>query len=246
MSDVQSYKDLVKSRHREAFALWGDVARLYEGAQAVPRRRSTDLQIVLDMLMLQASNTHGALALVAQHGLLEDAATLARRLLEISIQATYIAAEDDPKIRERRAGMYVAFLWRRIPRRIKRRIPSSVRAEWSRSARRFGRFVHRKAKRWGPDWRTMFRECQAEDLYLSDYAFLSGIAHGSPEEQILRFSEPQIRAHDDRHVSVLLLYGSKYMAVVGEHWNSIFGIVPASEIDALRSRLVGWKPMKRN
>jgi hypothetical protein len=51
-----------------------------------------------------ATNAHAALALLAQHGLLEDAATLVRRLMEISIQATYIGAEEDQKLRNRRAG----------------------------------------------------------------------------------------------------------------------------------------------
>jgi Family of unknown function (DUF5677) len=245
MGDIREYTERVKSRHREAFDLWAEVARVYQNAQAVPRSRRSDLHIVLDMLMLQASNTHAALALLAQHGLMEDTATLARRLLEISIQATYIAADDDQRTRDRRAGSYLAFLWRRLPRRVKSLLPPTVRSEWSMTARRYGRFVGRKAKRWGPDWRTMFRECQAEDLYDSDYAFLSGVAHGSPEEQIVRFSLNQIRAHDDRHVSHLLIYGSKYLAVVGEHWNGLFGIVVQHEIDDLRASLVNWRGTKR-
>jgi len=244
MDDIRAYTERVKAKHRQAFDIWREVATVYQNAQAVPRSRHSDLHIVLDMLMLQASNTHAALALLAQHGLMEDAATLARRLLEISIQATYIAADDDQPTRDRRAGSYLAFLWRRLPRRVKSLLPPNVRAEWSTTARRFGRFVGRKAKRWGPDWRTMFKECQAEDLYHSDYAFLSGVAHGSPEEQILRFSSNRIRAHDDRHVSHLLIYGSKYMAVVGEHWNALFGIVAPQTIDDLRALLVNWKPTK--
>src|SRR5258706_15924881 len=102
MGDIREYTERVKSRHREAFDLWAEVARAYQNAQAVPRSRPSDLHIVLDMLMLQASNTHAALALLAQHGLIEDTATLARRLLEISIQATYIAADDDQRTRDRR------------------------------------------------------------------------------------------------------------------------------------------------
>lgn len=245
MIDIQSYTDRVKARHRAAFELWQDTARTYRIAQETGRRRPTNLHVVLDMLLLQASNTHAALALLAQHGLMEDSATLARRLLEISIQATYIAADSEASVRDRRAGMYLAFLWRRLPRHIKKLLPPIVRAEWSRAAHSFGRFVPAKAKRWGPDFRRMFRECGAEDLYVSDYNFLSGIAHGSPEEQILRFSEAQVRAHDDRHVSALLIYGSKYLAIVGEHWNGVFGIVSANDIDALRDRLVGWRRDKR-
>ncbi len=245
MSDIKAYTDRVKERHREAFELWRVVAATYRRAQETGRRRPTDLHVVLDMLLLQASNTHAALALLAQHGLMEDAATMVRRLMEISIQSTYIAADDQQRTRDRRAGAYLAFLWRRLPRRTKLLLPPTLRAGWSVTARRFGRFVPKKAKRWGPDWRTMFRECHAEDLYLSDYSFLSGIAHGSPEEQILRFSAPQIRAHDDRHVSAVLVYGSKYLAIVGEHWNGLFGVIPAGTVDTLRNQLVAWKPTRR-
>jgi hypothetical protein len=242
MTERESYIARVTAAHRPAFDLWRDIASTYQQAQATPRGRPTDLHIVLDMLLLQASNARAALAILSMHGLLEDAATLARRLLEISIQATYIAGDDTEATRARRAGSYLAFLWRRLPRRTKRLLPDLLRAEWSQTARRFGRFVRAKAKRWGPDWRTMFRECNAEDLYDSDYAFLSEIAHGSPAEQILRFSAEQIRAHDDRHVSTLLVYGSKYLAVAGEHWNTLFAIVPTATVTSLRDRLVAWRP----
>lgn len=241
MSDIQAYTDQVKARHRDAFDLWLAAASLYRTAQETARPRPTDLHIVLDMLLLQASNAHTALGLLAQHGLQEDGATLARRLMEISIQTTYIAADEDARVRAQRAGKYLAYLWRRLPRRVKHRLPPSLRAEWSRTCRRFGRLVPEKAKRWGPNMRTMFRECHAEDLYLTDYSFLSEIAHGSPEEQILRFSASQIRAHDHQHVSPLLVYGSKYLAIVGEHWNGVFGILPASDVDALRDKLAAWR-----
>jgi hypothetical protein len=90
----------------------------------------------------------------------------------------------------------------------------------------------------------MFRECGSEDLYDSDYAFLSGIAHGSPEEQVFRFSMPTIRAHDDRHVSTLLVYASKYYAVAGEIWNNHFSILDHDRVEALRLRLVAWRSRK--
>lgn len=193
------------------------------------------------MLFLQASKAHASVALIAQHGLMEDAATIARRLLEISIQGVYIGAEQDAKIRERKAGSYLAFLWRRLPRRVKSVIPAPVRMEWTSIGRSYGRFVPRRSKRWGPNWRAMFKECGSEDLYDTDYAFLSGIAHGSPEEQVFRFSMETIRVHDDRHVSPLLVYSSRYFAALGEVWNGHFDIITREDIEALRDRLVNWR-----
>jgi len=231
----------IVERHRPAFELWQSAASLYRTALEHPRARTAEVEIVLDMFMLQAYNAHTSLSLLAQVGLMEDASTIARRMLEISVQATYIAAESDPIVRQRRAGAFIAFMWRRLPRRIKGILPADVRSHWSTIAVRYGRFVRSKAKRWGPDFRTMFIECGVEQLYTTDYAFLSSVAHGAPETHIMRFSEQSVRAHDDRHVSTILVYGTKYLAIVGEHWNDIFRIVASAEVDALRTSLVNWQ-----
>jgi hypothetical protein len=241
MATADEYRRGVRAKHHEAFVLWGKVARTYRDAMAVPRKRDTDLRIVLDMLMLQSANAHDAVSLVAEHGLYEDAATLARRLLELSIQATYIAKDDDPKVRARRAGTYLAFLWRKLPAKGRRLLPALQREEWSQTAKSYGRFVRKSAKQWGRSFKVMFEECNAGALYTSDYAFLSSAAHGSSADQIVRFGRSPIPAHDDRHVSILLVYASKYLAVVGEHWNELFGIVPPARIAALRTELAGWR-----
>jgi hypothetical protein len=47
------------------------------------------------MLLVQAQKSHVAVSLLAQHGFMEDTATLASRLLEVSVQAIYIDAEGD-------------------------------------------------------------------------------------------------------------------------------------------------------
>jgi len=241
MTTADEYRRRVRTRHRAAFRLWSQASRTYREALAVPRRRDTDLRIAVDMLMMQASNTHDAISIVAEHGLHEDAATLTRRLLELSIQATYIAKDESPKVRARRAGSYLAYLWRKLPRKAKRVLPAIHRDEWSGTARSYGRFVRRGAKRWGPDWRTMFKECHAEDLYDSDYEFLSNAAHGASAEQVIRFSSFPLTAHQDRHVSVLLVYSSRYLAILGEHWNELFNIVPQTVVDQLRANLVAWR-----
>jgi hypothetical protein len=246
MTSREEYAAKVIERHRPAFELWEATSMLYRSALHVPRTRSNDVAMVLDMLMLQAYNSHTALSLLAEVGLIEDAATVARRLLEIAVQATYIAAEAEIAVRERRAGMFIAFMWRQLPSRIKHLLPAPVRAEWSAVAKKHGRFVPAKAKRWGPDFRAMFVACGAETLYQTDYKFLSGMSHGAPETHIMRFSEQSVRAYDDQHVSVILLYGSKYLAITGEHWNDVFNVVSAHDVTSLRDRLVRSKVAQRH
>ncbi len=102
------------------------------------------------MLMVQCLKAHNTVSLLAQHGLMEDSSTIARRLLELSVQAVYIGMEDDDKEKNRRSGAYLAFLWRQLPQRIKLKLPLSVRQHWVGIARGNGRFVKPNAKRWVP------------------------------------------------------------------------------------------------
>src|SRR5205823_1635781 len=132
------------------------------------------------------------------------------RLLEISIQAVYIGAESEELLRTRRAGRYLAFMWRSLTPRIKHRLHPAARASWSSWARKFGRFIPRKAKRWGPDFRTMFKEIGSEDLYIDDYSFLSAIAHGIGDSQVFQHSVRRVRVHSHEFAPVLLVYGSRY------------------------------------
>src|SRR5258708_39038412 len=102
--------------------------------------------MVLDMLMLQAFKAYGAVALLAQHGLMEDSATLARRLMELAVQSVYVGAESEERLRERRAGRYLSFMWRQLPRKIKHRFPPAVRSQWTAIARKHAQLVPRKAR----------------------------------------------------------------------------------------------------
>jgi hypothetical protein len=51
------------------------------------------------MVLLQGLKSYGAVLLLAQHALMEDCATIARRLMELSVTAVYIGAEADTKVR---------------------------------------------------------------------------------------------------------------------------------------------------
>lgn len=235
-SALAAYRNQVVQAHRPAFDLFNAVAVAIEDAIGRPRRHPEVVDVVLDMLMLQAYKSYSGIALLAQHGLMEDTATIVRRLLEIGVQSVYIGAEHDPRQRRRKAGQYLAFMWRQLPARLRRRLPAEARARWSASARAYGRFVPSKAKRWGPNWRTMFREVGLTALYDADYAFLSGIAHGRPDNQLFTFASKRIRIVTDAFVTVLLVYATRYYLGVAFEWNRQFALVPSSDLAALVQR----------
>ena len=202
---VPSYRATVRNAHAEAFAIHRDVAVTLEDAFLAPRGHPDEVAVVLDMLMVQGYKAHLSVCLLSEHGMIEDAATIARRLLELSVQTVYMAADDDPRVCRRRAGSYLAFLWRRLPWRFRQNFPAQAKARWSGYARKYGRFVKKNAKAWGPKWKDMFIAIGSEKLYNTDYALLSSIAHGSPDEQVLTFSATTVKVHAHHHVSALLL-----------------------------------------
>ena len=233
---IAAYRRKVLGAHRPAFKLFTYVAGVLENAIVVSRQHPALADMVLDMLMLQAFKAYGAVALLAQHGLMEDSATVARRLLELSVQVVYVGAESEEHLRERKAGRYVSFMWRQLPRKIKHRLPPGIRSQWTAIARKYARFVTRKARSWGPNWREMFREIGAEPTYIADYRFLSAIAHGSPDNQVFVFSQARIRLHSHQFVSILLAYATKYCVITAEQWNNRFGIIAPKEFATLVRR----------
>jgi hypothetical protein len=233
---------MVRNAHAEAFAIHRDIAVTLEDAMLVPRVHPDEVSVVLDMLMVQAYKAHLSVSLLSEHAMVEDAATIARRLLELSVQAVYIAADDQPRVCQRRAGRYLAFLWRKFPRRFRKDFPSKAKTRWSGYARKYGRFVRKKAKFWGPNWKDMFIAIGSEKLYNTDYALLSAVAHGSPDEQVLTFSATTVKVHAHHHVSTLLVFASKYYLTVVEQWNRQFNLVEPANLDRMIQTVVKWRP----
>lgn len=242
VDSIAQYRAKVLAAHQPAFNLFTQVAGALEDAITVPRKHPALTDMVIDMLMVQAFKAYGAVALLAQHGLMEDSATIARRLLELSVQAVYVGAESEERVRERKAGRYLSFMWRQLPRRIKHRLPAGVRTQWTTIARKYARFVPRKARSWGPNWREMFREIGAEPTYKADYGFLSAIAHGSPDNQVFVFSQSRIRLHSHRFVSILLGYATKYCLMTTEQWNNRFKIIAPKELATLIRHARRFRP----
>lgn len=236
------YRKRVLAAYPKEFDIHREVAATLEAAIiSNPRTYPTLVHLVIDMLMLQSMKSHSTISLLAQHGLQEDTATITRRLLELSVQAAYIGSESDDGERRRRAGRYLAFLWRQLPRRIKLRLPTQVRRQWISIGRGYGRFVRNGATRWGPNFRSMFTAIGSEDLYLTDYALLSSIAHGAEDSQVFQFSSTRVRLHTHQFVPILLVYGSRYYLVTATQWIQLFGLVDDTTFRALTKKVLEWR-----
>lgn len=241
VDELSAYRKRIIRTYQPEFALHAKVASTLEAALLSSRPYPTKVHMVLDMLMIQSLKAHATVSLLTQHGLMEDSSTIARRLLELSVQAVYIGMEEDDRIRNRRSGMYLAFMWRQLPRRIKLKLPLNVRQHWVGIARGNGRFVKPNARRWGPDFRTMFRAIGADDLYVSDYSFLSSIAHGSADHQVFQYSASTIRVHSDQFAPILLVYSSRYYMAAAEAWNHLFGILDTAQLATLTKQALEWQ-----
>jgi hypothetical protein len=79
------------------------------------------------MLLVQAQKSHVAVSLLAQHGFMEDTATLASRLLEVCVQAIYIDAEGDADRRALLAGRLE--VWEPAPAGPTVRVPKQTRRD---------------------------------------------------------------------------------------------------------------------
>jgi len=92
-----------------------------------------------------------ALRYFSRTELAEDGASITRRLLEIGIQAVYIGADSENAECERRAGRYLAYLWRETAATAKAYL-GEAGARWDAIAAKFGGEIPSNAKRWGPSF----------------------------------------------------------------------------------------------
>ncbi len=92
-----------------------------------------------------------------------------------------------------------------------------------------------RAKR--PNFQQIFEDIGQREAYEIDYRFLSAIAHGNPDDQILQYSGNRIRLRLEEHLPSLLLYSTRYYAAAFGVWNSLFELMPTADVDALTTRL---------
>lgn len=235
--DLTAYRQSILDKHSTYFDKHHEIARTLEKAVMEPRAFPSHVHLVLEMLMHQGLKSHAVVSLLSQHGLMEDTAAACRRLLELAVQATYISCESDERERRRRAGRFAAFLWRRVPPDLKKRLPDEVRRMWIGLGKGYGRLVPKNARRWAPDFRTMFQHIDQDDLYVQDYSLLSSMTHGTSDHQVFQFATVPLRMHRDDFVPALLRYSSRYYLALGYAWNRSFEVLADDVIDELAAGL---------
>src|SRR5712692_2214950 len=112
MASSDKFRRRVRTKYKSAFVLHADVAALLDSVIAQQTHLRTDVARAFDMLMVQACMAHESVRCLAVRALVEDAATITRRLLEIAVQAGYIMAPPTVRARRERARKYLLFLWK--------------------------------------------------------------------------------------------------------------------------------------
>jgi hypothetical protein len=221
-----------RSKYAALFELYRAASDLLEQAVSTSRSLTDHHARVQDMLFLQGFKAFESIGILCEYALVEDAATSARRLLEIAVLATDIAAEGNIGLRTERAESYIARLWHDAMPEIRQAIPPEERAAYEA-------IYSRVASHWKngkPPKETIFDRFQrigAVDLYRKDYSFLSEIAHGKPPMLVPTYANALISVHDDSLIPAVLKATLRFAVASAKIWNSVFGLADASELDRL-------------
>lgn len=236
-------------RHRPAFNLWRLVHELLEGLVVIPRTLPSAYARALDLLFIQAFKSHGSLYSLCVMGHGEDAATIARRLLEIALQVGYLCLEDQE--REKRGELYLAYFWHNAKEIIALDIPEDRRQWWEKQYDIHKALLPLKPsgeplQNWsGLSFAAIADKIGLKDTYEKDYRFLSNVAHCSARGLLLEKSDGTIQITTDVLVNELLVYGTRYMLAVTLYWNEQFALADSAKLAELHAEAVcfDFKPV---
>lgn len=243
MSDA--FRKHVRDVHSTAFAIHREVAVAVEQALLQPRKHESALELALNMLFGQAYKSHLSVWLLAEHGHIEDAATIARRLMELAAQAVYIGMDDTAAVRDQRAGQFCAHLWRSLAPAIQARLPKAEQSWWQSIHATHAAALPKESRGWGPTFREMFQEIGRPDTYEQDYSLLAAVAHGRPDELVVTYAAPTIRLHAHHHASAILVHSCRYYLAVVEAWNFHYKLMAQTDFDHLVQLTTSWHPEDR-
>jgi hypothetical protein len=112
MESNAAAKKATLTRYESAFSLWLLAHQTLEDAAITDRDVRSSFARALDHLFIQAFKSHGSLYSLFVLGHCEGAATITRRIFEISLQVGYLDSEEPE--RENRGRGYLAYLMNRI------------------------------------------------------------------------------------------------------------------------------------
>lgn len=241
MQSNAAAKKATLMRHRAAFNLWLFVHQTLEGIVIRDRNVQSCLARALDHLFIQAFKSHGSLYSLCILGHCEDAATIARRILEIALQVGYLDCEESE--REKRGREYLAYFFHLVPKGIlgNPSLTPKERERWQE--------LYDENKKWLkftksgnplPTWAglsvaDLAKKLNMQITYDVDYRFLSNMAHGSSAGSLLRIVAGTLQITDDTAVTPILVYGSRYMLAVTEVWNAQFKLIEEKNMVELRN-----------
>jgi hypothetical protein len=233
------------ARHKAAFGLWLLIHQTLEDVVIRDRNPRTSFARALDLLFIQAFKSHGSLYSLCILGHCEDAATIARRIFEISLQVGYL--DLDEQERETRGRQYLAYFFHLVPGILANpSLKAEERQRWQR--------LYDQNKRWlefnksgnplsnwsGLSVAALARKLNMEQTYNQDYRFLSKMAHASSAGSLLGMREGELQITDDTAATPILVYGTRYMLAVTEVWNAHFRLIEESKMDDFRKRCLSF------
>jgi hypothetical protein len=230
--DVRVYAALMRDRFAAAFATHSIISELLQRGVATTRPLPTRRHLALNLLMMQVYTAHVSLAFVAEIGHAADAATLARRILELTARMHYIgasAAGSPAAEADDRADTFLAFLWRELDPEMQASIPASAREPWEAADARLAVLGTKKPL----TWKETFAAAGISDLYEDDYKRLSVIAHGSPLVAPYEHASDVVPLRGTMLIQPALRAGNHYAVNAARVWNAVFNLLDREELDAL-------------
>lgn len=243
MAEPAEFQARMIEENRPAFIFWSRVCSLIEDAIVTPRNIQPAYARALDMLFIQAFKSFSSLYVLCVRGLGEDAATILRRLLEVSMQAKFLA--QDPKEREDRGRRYMAYFWAQVPTDLRRDLDPATRRWWQEMFERHKGFLsfhpHGQVKNWwGGTIRDLFAKLRREDTYDEDYNLLSQMAHGTSQGILLEKRAERIEILTGRMVPEILVFGCRYVLLIAQLWNECFNVIDEETMSSLMAEALAF------
>lgn len=231
------YKAGMWDRHRPAFTLFQDTLHCVEAVIAHPRDIEPTFARALDMLFIQGYKSFSSIYLLCVRGHGEDAATILRRLLELSAQAIYLARDPSESVREERGGRYVAYHWAQVRDILDSDLDREVKQYWQDMFELHKGLISFDKNGNPTDWwgtRRMidlFKLIDFEHIYRGDYAFLSKMAHGTSQGILVDYRRARADIRSDHFVRIALVSSCSYILGMARVWNDHFGLLDEAVIE---------------
>jgi hypothetical protein len=228
--DSFAIREYLRTTHPEALDLLQSLVRIFDEALKSKGRPADNFSLVFDTILFQALQSAESVLLLVENGLLDDALTVTRRLMELEIHSRWILADGDATSRDKRIREHLEITMNSFTELTDQQMPAAIEAQW----REMG--IEPSKRRSPTKWKDKFVAVGAAERYRVDYKLLSLVAHGSPPALILRFTPEQARQQRLGLCSIILRHAAKHSAMVAALWNIEFEVVPDDEVQALLNR----------